>query len=160
MTLSPEQLSALDFALSHIENVPLAERDPAFYTHLAALQELLHHGQCEALAWDYSKAALVAFMRKHSITIPQSEFDQWRMVPLCEQRTGSINALPDMRGMLRATNGILCFLERSDGTLIEGHLEFFVPDAGQHPVRISHNGKPKKPTKAEAEDEILKGIFV
>jgi len=41
---------------------------------------------------------------------------------------GEINALPQSAGVLVATNGILCLIDRGDREVFEGHLEWFVPD--------------------------------
>ena len=72
----------------------------------------------------------------------------WR---LTEPRAGEINGLPNFRGLLVATNGILCYLETETGRLFEGHIDWFVPDQKDRPL-FEADGKtlidktiPKKP---------------
>lgn len=50
----------------------------------------------------------------------------WRLTP---RIVGEINGLPGSRGVLVATNGVLCLIEQELGErLFEGHLDFFLPD--------------------------------
>ncbi len=86
---------------------------------------------------------LVEYMALTGITIPQSEFSQWRMV---EPRQGHIIGIPNSRGTIRATNGILCYIdvdssqqaqepletwERHVVTPFLGHYEWWQPDRRQ-----------------------------
>jgi hypothetical protein len=41
---------------------------------------------------------------------------------------GQINGLSFSRGFLTATNGVRCFILRLDGSLYDGHLQWFVVD--------------------------------
>ncbi len=71
--------------------------------------------------------AVIAWCAKHEVVEPRIE--EWRMVPTKEQRMGEINALTHSRGIPRITNGIMCWIEREDGTLYRGHWAWFVHDA-------------------------------
>lgn len=58
----------------------------------------------------------------HGLTFKDA--DKWRVIK--EPVLGEINGLPASHGLLVATNGILCLIERADSTTFEGHLEWFV----------------------------------
>lgn len=49
----------------------------------------------------------------------------WR---LTSRLTGEIQGLPGSRGVLVATNGVLCLIDTGANWLFEGHFRFFVPD--------------------------------
>lgn len=63
------------------------------------------------------------FAQKHGITVQHKS--QWRMV---EAQLGQIHALPHSWGRLRATDGVLCYIELGDGKLFLGHIASFVKD--------------------------------
>ncbi len=94
-------------------------------------------------------ASIYSFARAHSITFPRTE-GFWR---LTERVVGQVNGLPTSRGILTATNGILCYIEQETdgrvGTFL-GHLEWFVADSGQTGAEIA--AKPttqRKPSQRE-----------
>tara|TARA_R110000787_G_scaffold8323_8_gene27805 strand:- start:894 stop:1202 length:309 start_codon:yes stop_codon:yes gene_type:complete len=76
------------------------------------------------------------------------EIDNWRCPP--EPVRGEIHGLPGSDGMMVATNGILCLIERLNEPPFEGHLDFFVPYNPKDTAVIAEL-KPvtKKPKKAE-----------
>lgn len=41
---------------------------------------------------------------------------------------GQIRGLPESRGFLMATNGVMCVIERETLFPYQGHVEWFVPD--------------------------------
>jgi hypothetical protein len=74
-------------------------------------------------------ANIYAFMRAHRITLGRQL--PWR---LTERQVGEINGLPNSRGILTATNGILCYIEQEREGRVElflGHLQWFVADGGE-----------------------------
>jgi hypothetical protein len=75
-------------------------------------------------------------MRKWAITIPMKDFDNWRMVPTQDQRTGEINGIPESRGILRATNGIECYIEREGKFPFLGHVQHWKADAMESMGRV------------------------
>jgi hypothetical protein len=85
--------------------------------------------------------------------ISRRDFDNWFIVSLDAQVVGQINGLPTSRGILRATNGILCLIEQPTGWF-EGHLQHFVPDDSGADQRAAvmallKQPKPKKPLQAD-----------
>ena len=61
----------------------------------------------------------------------------WR---LCEPRVGKLTGLPNCRGTLVATDGIIALVERLDGVAFFVHLEWFNLD------RKERESKQQKPT--------------
>lgn len=55
---------------------------------------------------------------------------RWRK--LFPRPSGEVNGLPTSRGLAIATDGLLVLIERGDGTLFEGHLEWFKKDLEEH----------------------------
>lgn len=70
--------------------------------------------------------SLQDFMSAQELTLPRNE--DWR---LCERHVGQVLGLPGSRGVLTATNGVLCYIEQADGRLFLGHLNWFVNDRGE-----------------------------
>lgn len=134
--MTKPQLSALEWAIEE-----LSQRDDT-NPYLFELTSLLDaHKSAYLDLWD-PRRSLVAFLRKHDVTIPFAQFDSWRMLQPTEQLVGEIQGLPESRGIVRATNGILCFIELSSGALFEGHYESFVPDPKENPhVRLGRLGQ-------------------
>lgn len=66
-----------------------------------------------------------SFCEHFSIPRPRSLADQWRLTP---RLLGQIQAIPQSRGILTATNGIDCYIVCGDQTLFKGHIGWFVPD--------------------------------
>jgi hypothetical protein len=152
--MTSTQLAALSWAISELESAAL---DPEFQPRLSDLRDLLIEHTYAPYAYDASRTNLIQFMRKHGITIPNSEFNEWRIVLPEEQRIGMINALPESRGILRATNGILCYIERGDAAPYLGHLEFFQPEKSE--VLIVKGGKPRAKSESEKYlSELFAGI--
>lgn len=52
----------------------------------------------------------------------------WRMMPPEAQTCGEIVGLPLSRGVIRATDGVMCLIETWQGELFEGHLEWWKAD--------------------------------
>lgn len=52
----------------------------------------------------------------------------WR---LTERLVGEIVGLPNSRGILTATDGIQCYIEREGTFPFHGHVQWFVPDNGE-----------------------------
>jgi hypothetical protein len=77
------------------------------------------------------------FFAAHSITVPASE--DWR---LTDRLVGHINALTESHGFLVATNGILCYIEREDGSLYgPGHIAWFLTNKNE---RVEVDKETKK----------------
>jgi hypothetical protein len=148
--MTSTQLAALEWAIDTLGTTA----DESSYSHIEALCDLFDSSRATLHAFDTGKSDLIKFMRKFAITIPQSEFDAWRMVPLGEQRVGQIHALPESYGILRATNGILCYIEQSNSRIYgPAHYEFFEPSKEGN-VQISHNGKPKVKRESELDKQL------
>jgi hypothetical protein len=155
--MTDAQLSALSWAISEFEGANLEGED--ILSHLSTLKEMYQTAVCDQYQWNTEKTALVRFMRKWRITIPHSEFDNWRMLPSEEQVPGVINGLPESKGIVRATNGILCYIEVYGGGFpYLGHYEFFVKEDGGPRYQVltkSRGGRPK----VEVVDSELEALF-
>jgi hypothetical protein len=68
------------------------------------------------------------------------QFDNWRLTKPC---LGSINGLPNLRGFVLATNGILCYLENERGEICQGHFDWFNPEQQDAVVSFT-DGTPVK----------------
>lgn len=89
---------------------------------------------------------LIVLLARHGIR-PSGAYEQWRTTP---RLAGEINGLPASRGVLVATNGILCLIEQADG-LYEGHLQWFEPDGSQDLAPVGGAAaKPRKISKQRA----------
>lgn len=71
----------------------------------------------------------------HFGVVPPKNREDWRVMPLEEQKTGRINGLPFFIGKAVATNGILVALVGVQGLKI-GHLDWFIPDEEPKAVAI------------------------
>jgi hypothetical protein len=67
--------------------------------------------------------------------------DGWRA--LKEQPQGNINGLPSLRGTAIATDGVLVAILTWNGTLLVGHLDYFIADKKESTVRLAAASKPK-----------------
>lgn len=76
------------------------------------------------------------FFSTYEMPIPKS--GDWRLV---DPHMGEVNGLPQSRGHVVVTNGIMCYIELSDGTLYEGHFTAWVPD--KMPPKASSSAKRK-----------------
>lgn len=169
--MTPNQLASLDYAISQLFQVK--DVDPH---HLSVLRSLYtsvkEEHRLDALRQKHYAsqkdippmadhrivpAALLVFMARHGITIPHKELSSWRMVPLKEQRPGAINALPESRGILRATNGILCYVECPNNMLYLGHLQWWKAD--EEPATLKGSKRPPsmdaKPKPLSRRDALL-----
>ncbi len=72
----------------------------------------------------------------------------WRMVSFADQKPGQIRGIPGSRGILRATDGMLCLIERYGQPLFEGHADAWLADDGGT-LRV------KKNKKEELFDELI-----
>lgn len=68
---------------------------------------------------------LQGFAAHHRITLTGRFAGPWR---LTKPFVGQISGLNNSYGTLTATNGIDCYIERADGTLFMGHMDWFVKD--------------------------------
>src|SRR5262245_11715391 len=103
--MSPTKLAALEWAISHLRT----EFDG--FDEFSELVELFaEETETYRLFHHADKRDLVLFMRKFAITIPTHEFDAWRMVPPQDQRAGEIRGVPNSDGILRATDGVNCYI--------------------------------------------------
>lgn len=98
---------------------------------------------------DYSYSNFPTWAGKHKLCV--NKHRDWRMV---EPRYGHINGLEHLNGRLMATDGVLCYLEFADESLLCGHIAYFKPNKPEQEVRVP---KQKTPTmedvlKALAED--------
>ena len=138
--MTKEQISALRWAIDLLPDSG----------HLVVLRALKAQGERALndrlipLQDDHCKVPqeLLLFMAKHHITIPNSELSTWRWLKAEDQVYGEVNGIPESRGIVRYTNGILCYIEQvGHGMPFLGHYEFFIPDPV---VKINHDGTPKK----------------
>jgi hypothetical protein len=67
--------------------------------------------------------------------------DGWRA--LQEQKQGNIQGLPTLRGTAVATDGVLVAILTWDGTLLVGHLDYFIADKNVSTARPTAAPKPK-----------------
>lgn len=87
----------------------------------------------------------------------------WRLV--LEPLHGNIQGLENSYGLLLATNGILCLIQRNDHvTLFEGHLDYFVPNRPSQKTIKTSNGEFEIGKKVQQEmkkksDLIVKNIL-
>jgi hypothetical protein len=150
--MNEAQLTALEWAIREFEGAALEGADLG---RLQDLRSLYFEAVAAPYEFDTSRSDLIAFMRKHRITIPHAEFDSWRIVLPQDQLLGAIAGLPESYGRLRATNGILCYIERGENAPYLGHLQHFEPDAeANRSVRITHKGTPRKDNDNALDDFI------
>lgn len=99
-------------------------------------------------------ATIYSFARAHGITFSKSE-GFWR---LTDRLVGQINGLPGSRGVLTATDGILCYIEQErDGRvhLFSGHIQRFVADSGERADAIVVKAQKPISTRTQREINIL-----
>jgi hypothetical protein len=125
--------------------VEVAQRTPHAERHMT-----LHLSQ--------TYTSIYAFQRAHGITWPATE--AWR---LTERVLGEIVGLPGSRGILTATNGILCYIEQESFGRVEtylGHIQWFLPDGAKEPVDVEALVRqPKKPSSRQAKLEAALGTY-
>lgn len=95
------------------------------------------------------------FQSSTGITLPEKE--EWRLTP---QILGEINGLPETHGILLATNGILCYIDRGDAVaprFFLGHLDFFIPfkDIYRDEVEAMKPASRRSPKPAKADSLAL-----
>ena len=73
--------------------------------------------------------------------------DTWRRT---KRIVGQVNGIPGSRGVMVATNGILCQIEQSGPVPFIGHIAWFVPD--DKTIDIEHAVKhPAAPLKRKVD---------
>lgn len=87
-------------------------------------------------------SSVTAIKQAFGITLPKP-YD-WRLLSPCV--VGEMNALPNMRGVAVATNGILVAILQN-ATIIIGHLDYFVADQEQAVPKALVGKKSPKPTR-------------
>jgi len=84
--------------------------------------------------------------QQYRVVLPKP-WQDWRLI--ASPVVGQIHALPNMRGVAVATNGIICAIIKGDETLTFGHIDNFVPDVqSQVEFKTACQNKPvaaKKP---------------
>jgi hypothetical protein len=81
--------------------------------------------------------AVVTFMARHRLTLPHRE--DWYIIHPMRQRPGQVNALGNLRGIPRITNGIMLYIEKASGEVVEVHRDWFVYDDVE--VQAVHESK-------------------
>lgn len=132
--MTETQIEALEWACRSL----LGAEAPEFET-LCNLLEETKQQYFERL----NNPRILDFMKKWGITIPLREFSKWRWLRIDDQLLGEVNGLPESRGRVVATNGILCYIERVDRFPFLGHYESFVPDLDQPSTAILGGIKPR-----------------
>lgn len=89
---------------------------------------------------------IVDWCHKHHILLRGKH--PWRWID-SDEVGGMIWALPTLRGIPRVTNGILVYCERPDGTVFQGHMDWFIKDLipTEKKQTKTNNNKPKKTEK-------------
>lgn len=150
------------------------ERDRAVEAIQKALAPL--YPDCKVLAMDSARFAEIKQKQPRELAIAPSEFlctdgfaryiaenriprppgTGWRMHR--EETIGQINGLPETRGALVATNGVLCFIRQAKGHFL-GHLDFFVPDPRERSEPSERKErKPRKEKSAQAASGLKQSI--
>ena len=94
---------------------------------------------------------------------------EWR---LCKPYVGQIAHLPELRGTMRATNGVLLFIEGENGQIARVHLSNFIPDKEQSDelkelvkksskrgARTSHSLKSAKSSVREISEQAINALL-
>lgn len=125
--MTKDDIISIEWLLANAEAAGLGDT-PEGSEHLARLAELRWEAMLHYTRFCGDRADLIGFMKKWAITIPMKEFDQWRMALPQDQRVGEITGLPESRGILRCTNGIMCYIERTEKFPYFGHIQHWKPD--------------------------------
>lgn len=150
--MAPDTLAALEWAVA-----TLASHEGEY--EYECLREHLSLVHARERQW-HADPTLVGFMARWMITIPQKEFGAWRMVPHDEQRLGAINALPESYGILRCTNGILCYIERSGHTPpYLGHVQHWTPEPREHALVDASRSARKPSSNGNGKDKRLEKLL-
>lgn len=91
---------------------------------------------------------LDSFCREYNL--PLTRKGEWRAVKAIR---GEINGLPGSRGVIRATDGIECYIVREDNTLFHGHVASFIPDEDESEFAAS--AKTSHPKR----ERLFEGLF-
>jgi len=67
--------------------------------------------------------AVMKFFADHNMPYPRKGV--WRPV---NHAIGEINGLPNSRGIVTVTDGIMCYIVCADSSLYRGHYSWFIPD--------------------------------
>jgi hypothetical protein len=142
--MTKDQIIALEWAVGQLSGSDTPE--------MLALCDMLEDSK--RAYYEYTgQGPLVRWMATHGITIPMKEFDQWRMCLPQDQAMGHISGLLESRGVLRCTNGILCYIERAGRFPYLGHVQHFQYE----PTEPQVAKEPKKARKT-AVDKMLEEI--
>lgn len=160
--MTTPQISALEWA---VKVLPRSNE-----VHLATLIAMLNNAKSARnnnampasendLKFSGVSSELLCFMADHGITIPNKELSLWRMLPVVDRCIGTINALPESRGRIICTNGILCYIVRHEAMPYLGHLEWFRPDEDVPYTKLGGRKaampKDKKPSRSAREEQIM-----
>lgn len=89
-------------------------------------------GEVSANGADHNRlpADVTAVLERYALTLPKSSLKkgapEWR-VPK-RSCYGEVNGLPNLRGKLILTNGIIAYIVREDGKWADVHFDWFIPD--------------------------------
>jgi hypothetical protein len=84
--------------------------------------------------------AVATFMARHRLTLPYRE--NWYIIHPMRQKVGQVNALNNLRGIPRITNGIMLYIEKASGEVVEVHRDWFVYDDPE--IQDDHELKASK----------------
>lgn len=79
------------------------------------------------------------FFTSHGMPVPRT--GDWRMT---KAEVGQIHGLPLSHGTLRATDGVLCYIERATDLFV-GHLAWWEKDEREQ----GHSSRPSRKTKEQ-----------
>lgn len=80
-------------------------------------------------------ASFIAFRKERHCLLPSSKDDNWR---LTDRICGQIHGIPGSRGILTATNGILCVIEQDANVNFLGHIAWFVADRDEEQQTVEN----------------------
>jgi len=75
--------------------------------------------------------ALYKFLAKHKLVLPHSDYPWYSCA---DQEFGTIPGLEKWRGRPRISNGVLVYIEREDGEILLGHMQYFRSETNLEPV--------------------------
>lgn len=94
-------------------------------------QEILHGGHeeppsdvCRESRLFHNDQKVVDFAHAKHLVLDKRCLWWW----IRDQHEGEIQGLPGIRGTERITNGIIVYIEKGDGTVVQGHREWFKKD--------------------------------
>lgn len=96
----------------------------------------------------YVDTEVLLFFSKHDMPVPKTD-TFWRTT---DAVLGEISGVPTSRGVIRVTDGMVCWIERSNGSLFRGHASWFMPDDEEVDVEELLAPKKEKKSKISLED--------